>query len=170
MLFSDPAKSRGRDLAVDDGQPPSLRSTVIVDPAAKGVADPSSVLVGRGWPLSRARLIYAIALGAGVQKQARYYPDHPAGETCSFGLDFSAIIPFGGGLKSGTLAIQTNTATPTDAHADWTIGSVEVRGRSLFAILGGGVPGVDYRLLWTAYDTAGNVWPRVGLCLCADTS
>ena len=143
---------------------------MILDPAARGVADPSNVLVGRRSPLSRARIIYAIALGAGVAKAARYYPDHPSGETCSFGLDFSAIIPFGGGVKSGTLAIQTNTATPTDASADWTIGTVVVRGRALFAILGGGLPGVDYRLIWTAYDTAGNVWPRLGLALCADTS
>ena len=142
----------------------------MVDAAGRGVVDPSSTFVGRGGPLTRARTIWATALGAGVAKAARYYPDHPPGESCYFGLDFSAIIPFGAGIEQGTLAITTNTATPSPADEDWTIGPMLVRGRSLFAILSGGLAGVDYRLIWTATDSAGNVWPRLGLVLCADTS
>jgi hypothetical protein len=100
----------------------------------------------------------------------RYRPEHPAGESCSFGLDYSFIIPVGVGIEQGTLAIFTNTATPVAADADFTIGPVNVRGRAIYANLAGGVPGTDYQLQWTAVDTAGNVWPRTCLVLCASTS
>lgn len=100
----------------------------------------------------------------------RYTPEHPPGENCSFGVDFSFVIPPGVGLVSGTLAILTNTAAPIDATADWTIGAVTVRGRALYAMLTGGVAGTDYKLVWTANDTQGNVWPRTCLVLCAETS
>jgi hypothetical protein len=100
----------------------------------------------------------------------RYSPEHPPGESCSFGLDFSFVVPVGVGIESGTLAIQTNTAAPVDASADWTIGPVTVRGRALYAMLTGGVAGTDYQLKFTAVDTAGNTWPRTALILCADTS
>lgn len=106
----------------------------------------------------------------GMPIARRYQPEHPAGESCSFGLDYSFIIPVGVGLVSGTLAIFTNTAVPTPADGDWTKGAVTVRGRALYAMLAGGVSGVDYRLLWTATDTAGNVWPRTTLVLVGDTS
>jgi hypothetical protein len=36
--------------------------------------------------------------------------------------------------------------------------------------LTGGVSGTDYQIKWTATDSAGNVWPRTALVLCADTS
>jgi hypothetical protein len=100
----------------------------------------------------------------------RYRPEHPPGESCSFGLDYSFIIPVGVGIEQGTLAIFTNTATPVAADGDWTKGAVSVRGRAIYAILGGGVPGTDYQLVWTAVDTAGNAWPRTTLVLCANTS
>jgi hypothetical protein len=100
----------------------------------------------------------------------RYNPSHPPGENCSFGVDFSFVIPPGVGIQSGTLAILTNTAAPTDASADWTIGPVMVRGRALYAMLSGGVAGKDYQLKFTAVDTAGRTWPRTALVLCADTS
>lgn len=100
----------------------------------------------------------------------RYSPEHPPGESCVFGLDFSAVIPPGVGVTSGTLAIMTNTAVPADASANWTVGPVEVRGRVLYATLKGGVAGTDYQLLWTAIDSDGHVWPRTALCLCAPTS
>jgi hypothetical protein len=105
-----------------------------------------------------------------VPLSRRYTPEHPPGEDCSFGLDFSFILPVGVGIASGSLAILTNTATPADASADWTIGPVTVRGRALYAMLSGGVAGTDYQLKWTAVDTAGNTWPRTTLVLCADTS
>ena len=100
----------------------------------------------------------------------RYTPEHPPGETCTFGLEYSPIVPVGVGIESGTLAIQTNTAAPADASADWTIGAVTVRGRALYAMLSGGVSGTDYQLKWTAVDSQGNTWPRNCLVLCADTS
>lgn len=100
----------------------------------------------------------------------RYTPEHPPGEECNFGLDFSFVIPPGVGLVSGSLAILTNTAAPTDASADWTIGPVTVDGRALYAMLTGGVAGTDYQLKFTAVDTAGKTWPRTALVLCAETS
>lgn len=100
----------------------------------------------------------------------RYTPEHPPGETSLFGLDFSPIIPVGVGIKSGTLAIFTNLAVPTDASADWTIGPVMVRGRAIYASLSGGLAGLDYQLRWSATDTLGNVWPRIALILCGFTS
>lgn len=100
----------------------------------------------------------------------RYRPEHPPGESCSFGLDYSFILPVGVGIEQGTITILTNTATPTDASGDWSIGEVEVRGRAVYAILSGGVSGKDYQLVWTVVDTAGNVWPRTCLVLCAPTS
>ena len=100
----------------------------------------------------------------------RYSPEHPPGESCSFGLDYSFVIPVGVGVESGTLAIFTNVANPAPADADWVKGPVTVRGRAIYANLGGGVAGTDYRLVWTAVDSQGNTWPRTTLCLCADTS
>lgn len=100
----------------------------------------------------------------------RYTPEKPPGEICVFGMDFAATIPVGVGIESGTLVILHNTVPATDASGEWSIGPVTVRGRVLYASLGGGVNGTDYQLLWTAQDTQGNVWPRVGLCLVAQTS
>ena len=100
----------------------------------------------------------------------RYTPEHPPGESCSFGIDFSFVIPPGVGIASGSLQILTNTAAPVDASTDWKIGPVSVRERALYAMLSGGVAGTDYQLKFTAVDTAGNTWPRTALVLCADTS
>lgn len=100
----------------------------------------------------------------------RYRPEHPTGENCSFGLDFSAIIPPGVGISTGSLAVMTNTATPADASSEWTIGPVGVQGRAVWAMLSGGVAGSDYQLVWTVNDTAGNTWVRTALILCGNTS
>jgi hypothetical protein len=100
----------------------------------------------------------------------RFTPEHPPGEECSFGVDFSFIVPPGVGLAAGSLQILTNSAVPVDASADWTIGPVNVRGRALYAMLSGGVAGTDYQLKFTAVDTAGKTWPRTALVLCAETS
>lgn len=100
----------------------------------------------------------------------RYTPEHPPGESCAFGLDYSFLLPVGVGIEQGTVQVLTNTAAPADASGDWTIGAVQVRGRAIYATLAGGVAGTDYQLRWTATDTAGNVWPRTTLVLCADTS
>lgn len=100
----------------------------------------------------------------------RYSPEHPPDEVCSFGLDYSPIIPVGVGVQSGSLQIFTNTANPVAADSDWTKGPVSVRGRAIYATLTGGVSGRDYQLRWTAIDTDGNVWPRTAFVLCSETS
>ena len=100
----------------------------------------------------------------------RYSPEHPPSESCSFGLDYSFVIPVGVGIESGTLSIFTNTADPQDASTDWKQGPVTVQGRAIYANLLGGVAGTDYQLRWTATDSQGNVWPRTTLVLCAETS
>lgn len=100
----------------------------------------------------------------------RYTPEHPPGESALFGLDYSFVIPPGVGIASGAISIFTNTASPADAAADWSISEVSVQGRAIYARLSGGVEGKDYQLRWVATDTDGNTWPRTALCLCAQTS
>lgn len=100
----------------------------------------------------------------------RYSPEVPPGERSTFGMDFSFLVPPGVGLTSGTLTIWHNIVPPVPVPTDFTIGPVSVRGRVLYATLSGGVEGRDYQLRWVATDTAGNVWPRTGLALCAQTS
>jgi hypothetical protein len=99
----------------------------------------------------------------------RYTPEHPAGETATFGLDFSPIVPPGVGLKSGTVTVWKNIVPPVTS-TDWTIGAVSVSGRALYAQLSGGIEGTDYQIRWVATDTDGNIWPRTALVLCAPTS
>ena len=45
-----------------------------------------------------------------------------------------------------------------------------VEGRAVYARLQGGVAGQDYQLRWVIGDTAGNIWTRTALLLCAPTS
>ena len=99
----------------------------------------------------------------------RYTPEFVPGENCMIGLDYSRIIPPGVGIASAQLSIVTNTAVPQPS-ADFTIGAVTIRGRTVYAQLSGGVEGRDYQLRWLVGDTAGNVWPRTCLMLCAQTS
>jgi hypothetical protein len=112
----------------------------------------------------------------------RYIPAKPFDEVSVFGMDFSFILPKGVGIDHGTLELWTNSNPPYPANDDWVFGPpgpasltrtdpiVVVRDRTLYAKLGGGVDGVDYLLVWTAYDTEGNVWPRSAAVLVADTS
>jgi hypothetical protein len=101
----------------------------------------------------------------------RYSPEHPSSEECSFGMDFSAIIPVGVGIIGGAISIWRNTAPPTQADTEWTfVTPVTVRGRVVYCTLTGGIEGVDYQLVWTVNDTQGNTWQRTALCLCAQTS
>lgn len=150
--------------------PPNSRTEILVDPANNGIADPSNVIVGRPRPLSRDRVVWAQGLNGAASPAKRYYPDHPSTELCYFGMDLSAVVPPGVGLVSGELAIFTNVANPVAADGDWTVGTVEVHGRSIYALLTGGVLGTDYQLRWTATDSVGSVWPRMALILCAETS
>ena len=99
----------------------------------------------------------------------RYSPEHPPGESCSIGMDFSFLIPAGVGVNSGSLAVFTNVASPQPS-SDFSIGAVNVHGRTIYASVSGGVEGKDYQFRWTAFDTRGNSWPRTALLLCAQTS
>jgi hypothetical protein len=100
----------------------------------------------------------------------RYSPEHPPGEACNFGLDYSHVIPPGVGIASGTLAIFTNTVPVVAADTDWSKAPVTVSGRTVYCLLSGGVDGQDYQLRWSATDSDGNIWPRNTLVLCANTS
>lgn len=100
----------------------------------------------------------------------RYTPEHPPGEVCKFALDYSFLIPPGVGLVSGEVEIWTNTPGDVQPSHDWTIGPVEIEGRTVHAELTGGTEGTDYQIRWTVRDTRGNVWPRTVLVLCAQTS
>jgi len=101
----------------------------------------------------------------------RYSPEIAPGEACNIGLDYSPLIPPGIGISSGTLTLWTNSATPSPS-SDMTIGTVTVAGRTVYARINAldVALGKDYQLRWVAIDTAGNVWPRTCLLLCAHTS
>jgi hypothetical protein len=99
----------------------------------------------------------------------RYTPEHAPGDQCIYGLDFSYLIPPGVGIASGALTIWTNTVAPVQS-SDFTIGAINIIGRTLYANLAGGVDGTDYQVRWKATDTSGNVWNRTALVLCAETS
>lgn len=101
----------------------------------------------------------------------RYTPEIPPGEQSLIGMDFSYVIPPGVGIASGSVSLFTNTVAPA-ASADMTFGPVTVRGRVLYApitVLDAAL-GNDYQLRWKAVDSQGNIWPRTGLLLCAQTS
>ena len=100
----------------------------------------------------------------------RYSPEHPPLESCVFGIDFSAILPVGISIAGGQLDIFKNVTPYAAADSDWTKGPIYNVGRVLCCNLTGGVEGTDYQLRWQMSDTAGNVWYRTGLVLCAQTS
>jgi hypothetical protein len=100
----------------------------------------------------------------------RYHPEHPPGEKCTFGFDFSPIIPVGVGIASATLTISRNSPPGAITDGEWTIGPVTWLDRTVYATLTGGMTGIDYLLRWAATDTDGNIWPRFCLVLCAATS
>lgn len=148
--------------------PPNYSSNAVLDPAGRAVADVSSNVIGKQrQPMRGQRLLWAVPLTqSGVQ---RYLPNHPPGESCDFGYDFSALVPPGFGLVSGSLNIVTNVANPVTS-TDWTIGPVTFARRQAYCLLTGGVLGTDYQLRWNVVDTLGNAWNRTGLILCAITS
>lgn len=100
----------------------------------------------------------------------RYSPEHPANESCLFGMDFSFVLPPNVAIVSAALDILTNTAPPVAAGGDWTIDDIVIAGSAVYARLTGGVDGTDYQLRWTITDSDGNIFPRTALVLCAVTS
>lgn len=99
----------------------------------------------------------------------RFSPEHAPGDSLVYGFDFSYLIPPGVGIKAAQLVVFTNTVAPV-ASTDFSIGTVAFIGRVVYARLAGGIDGTDYQFRFTANDTEGNVWNRVGLVLCAETS
>lgn len=84
-------------------------------------------------------------------------------------MSFEMVLPNGVGIDSGSLAIFTNVASPVPS-TDFSIGTVNVQDRILYANLVGGVSGTDYQLRWTANGTDGSIATRTALVLCAQTS
>lgn len=108
----------------------------------------------------------------------RYSPELCPAESCLMGMDFSYVVPPGVGITAGTLMIFTNQQprqpvhTPQTDKGLFTVGAVQVQDRTLYAniTVSDLAEGQDFQFWWTAVDTDGNAWPRVGLCLCAATS
>lgn len=120
-------------------------------------------------PFGGERLVVALATNQPGGLSGRYVPAKPAGERAVFALNYDAVLPRLAVIKSGTVQVRTNTATPAD-DGSWTVGAVTIRGRALYADLSGGKAGTDYLLTWTATDDANNVWPRTAACLVTATT
>ena len=149
-----------------------MTELLIVDQFGRAIFDPSTEdVAGRGLRTPIGRLVWALPLTVGTSALRRYQPSHPPGETCVFGMDFSALTPRWSILTMATLAIFTNTAVPASADSDWTVAlAPAIWSRQVFVTLSGGVAGKDYRLIFTATDSDLNVWPRTGLILCSNMS
>lgn len=142
------------------------RGNLIVDTC--GVCLPASdgTVVGRRGIIS-GRMVWALPVGWGGL--SRRFSSFAPGESSLFGVDFSFVLPSGSAITFATLAVFTNTFVLA-AAPELVVGPVQVDGSVVFARLTGGTEGSDYRLLWTATDTDGNVWPRTALVLCTATS
>ena len=99
----------------------------------------------------------------------RYMPPLGPGEVCTLGLDLSAILPPGLGISSASVSAVTNT-NPVGAAPSVSFGVVGFRGRRCWATVSGQAEGTDYQCRWVVTDSAGNIWPRTILMLCAETS
>jgi len=99
----------------------------------------------------------------------RYQPSHPQGASALYALDYANILPPGVGITSGGIAVTLNTVPPTPT-SELEVTPAGVTGRRVFAQISGGVAGHDYRIVWVANDSLGNIWPRTCLLLCAATS
>lgn len=103
----------------------------------------------------------------------RYIPEHPPGDAAVYGMSFDQVVPPGLPISQGTLAVFTNVASPMPS-TDFSIGSIGVQGRTLYASLVGGVSGTDYQLRWTVNgfnpDGTPFIYTRTALILCAETS
>lgn len=99
----------------------------------------------------------------------RYQPSHPAGQSCVYAIDVSAVLPPGVGIEAPSLQIQTNTNPPglgsgiTTSGGGWS-------GRVAWITIAGGTAGVDYLITWTVIDSVGNTWLWSFPLLCAATS
>jgi hypothetical protein len=140
-----------------------------VDSGELAIGDSAGNLLGQP-PLFVHRLLYARRTNR-MPISRRYTPELAPLEVSVFGMSFEYVIPRGVGIQSGTLEIVTNVV-PSELTTLVTAGPVTVQARTLYATLTAGFEagGTDLRLIWTATDTDGNVWPRTALVLCAVTS
>lgn len=99
----------------------------------------------------------------------RYQPSHPAGQSATYAVDFSPMLPPGVGLATPGVQIQTNTVPPGLATGITASGGGFL-GRMVWITIQGGIAGIDYLVTWTVADTAGNSWVVSVLLLCAATS
>ena len=103
----------------------------------------------------------------------RYTPELNPSESCLIGMSYEYIIPPGVGIKSGFVAALFNQVVSGAVPSDiLTFGPIQIRGRVLYAQITATAftNAFDFQIEWIAYDTQGNVWPRVGLLLCSPTS
>lgn len=150
----------------------SLRTETLVDQYGLFIADPTDrSVLGFNPPLPGERMVYALQLDTQSGLTRRYIPSLAANEKSVFGIDYSDVIPLGVGIAAGTLDVFTNTVPPQDTTL-LTMTAVTVRQRALYATITAkpGADGADFRLLWQATDTLGNIWPRTVLCLCSATA
>jgi hypothetical protein len=147
----------------------SPRAETLVDQHGFMLANPTDgSVVGIRPPLPGIRLVYALQTNTQSGLTRRYVPSIAPGETAVFGIDYSAVIPLGIDIASGTLEILRLGGIADDV----TAGPVSWRDRALYATVSAvaGADGFDYQLLWTAIDTDGNIWPRTALLLCSRTA
>ena len=87
-------------------------------------------------------------------------------------MSFEPVIPPGVGIKSASLQAFLNTSPPEPANGQMSTTPVTVQGRIVYARVQASIEaaGTDFQLLWTVIDTAGNIWPRTALVLCARTA
>lgn len=98
----------------------------------------------------------------------RYQPSWPSDESAWIGIDYAEVIPPGVILTAGTLIIAG--ITPPFAQDNFTLGPVTLIGRQAWCLISGGMTGIDYQCRWLCADSNGQIWSRVALLLCADTS
>jgi hypothetical protein len=160
------------------GPVPIAAQCSLVDGADFAVADSSGNLIGLNAALWVHRWLAATRTNR-MPISRRYTPETTPGEICTIGMDFSYVIPPGVGIASGTLTAYFNTVEnqPSDDFGTDTGGlgvpqPALVHGRTLYKQIQtlDTAFGNDYQMAWFATDTDGNVWPRIGLLLCSNTS
>ena len=99
----------------------------------------------------------------------RYTPNHAPGDSASYGIDMSMVLPYGVAIAQVGVAFWTN-ATPPQPGSGITGTGGGTNGKQAWLTVNGGTAGVDYQLRWSVTDSLGNIWTRTGLLLCAQTS
>jgi hypothetical protein len=99
----------------------------------------------------------------------RYSPEWSPLDTGNVGMDFSMLVPPGVGILDGSLQIFLNIPNPVPS-TDFAMGDFQIRDRTVYVQISGGVEGTDYQLRWFIETTDGARFLRTALLLCAQTS